>query len=295
MTSLDPSPMLPHATPPAPASSKTRRWMPWAIATAILLVIGSIALALGAVMNAAAPARDPSGDPLVVGDPGFHHAAILECADPCFDEADIAATVLSDATLDALGLTQHDSPWGTNNATTPAKALRATTASWAADDGAPDACVFVLGTSPSVVDLESDQGLQDPIEFTGEHAASNSSSTLDQSIRIFPDTASAMGYMSRLNYQVAGCDEISTGSPAERQTAQVTAAPQLGLPEDVASVGWVRTGETGPQWRAYVFDMQRGNLIVRTSLSTDGSISELDFRAFVEKYAIQFASIAPAG
>lgn len=282
---------LPYQLPTAP---KRRRWLPWVIVLGILLVIALLIVALGSVVNSIRANRAPQGAPLVAGDTGYPNAEALECDDPCFTEADIEATVLSESTLDTFGLTQHDFPWGTYDATTADELYRAMTANWAANDGEPNACVFALGNSPSVVDLISDDGVLDQIEFTGEHADADVTSTLDQSIRVFPDTASAEAYMTTLYNQIEGCPEISIGSERERYTAQITGAPALTLPSTVASVGWVRTGDPGPRWRAYVFDLQRGNLVVRTRLLTDGSISEEAFRAFVEDYAYQFSLVEPS-
>ena len=295
MTSPSVDPLQPYPSPyQLPTGPKPRRWLPWVIVLGVLLVIALLVVALASVVTGIRDNRAPQGAPLVAGDTGVPSAEPLDCADPCFTASDIEATVISDTTLDEFGLVQHDFPWGTYDATTADELYRSMTATWAAQNGEPNSCVFALGNAPSVVDLVSDEGVLDQIEFTGEHADADVTTTLDQSIRIFPDTASATSYMSALYSQIEGCPEISIGSERERYTAQITGAPALTLPTTVASVGWVRTGDPGPRWRAYVFDLQHGNLVVRVRMLTDGSTSEEAFRAFVEDYAYRFSLIEPA-
>ena len=295
MTSPSADPLQPYpSSQQLPTPPKPRRWLPWVIVLGILLVITLLVVALVSVVTGLRENRTSQGAPLVAGDTGIPTAELLDCIDPCFTASDIEATVLSETTLDTFGLTQHGFPWGTYDATTADELYRSMTASWAANDGEPDTCVFALGNSPSVIDLVSDDGVLDHIEFTGEHADADITTTLDQSIRIFPDAASAASHMSTLYDQIEGCPEISIGSERERYTAQITGAPGLTLPGTVAGVGWVRTGDPGPRWRAYVFDLQLGNLVVRTRMLTDGSTSEQAFRAFVEDYAYRLSLIEPS-
>jgi hypothetical protein len=61
----------------------------------------------------------------------------------------------------------------------------------------------------------------------------------------------------------------------------------------VAGIGWVET--TDYYSRYYSFDLQRGNIVIRTGLGTAEEISELEFRALVEHVAVQLAQITPAG
>ena len=291
----DPAKLAPPPPPTYSAERRRRRWLPWVIVLGVVLLLGLAVAAIIGVATTIAASMSPAGEPLVIGESGPPTAAPLECPDRCFSESVIAATLIDDLELDALGITEHDFPWGTYDPTTADEAFRSTAAYWAGNDGAPDACVFALGDSPSVVDLVSDDGSADRIEYTGEHATSDINTTLEQTVRIFPDAASATGQMNTLYDQILDCPEISVGPRDERYTAEVTLAPALDLPAHVAGVGWVRTGDRGDRWRAYVFDLQIGNLVVRTRLMTDGSFSETDYRAFVEEYALRLEALEPAG
>lgn len=287
-------PPLPQAAPVWQAPRRKRSWLPWVISISVLLVITLLVAALGGIVNSLSARFSFEGDPLVEGQSGLPFPRVeLTCESACFDEADIEATVLSETTLDALGLTQHDFPWGTYDPTTADERHRALTANWAANDGSPNQCVFVIGDTPAVVNLVSDDGVLDPIEYTGQHASSDITSTLEQSVRVFSDDSAAWYHMEHLWYQIDACTEITMGAGSEVYTAIVTPAPALELPDDISVLGWVRTGDPGVRWRAYVFEMRRGNLVVRTRLMTDGSISEEAFRTFIEDYALQLEAIEP--
>jgi len=168
-------------------------------------------------------------------------------------------------------------------------------AGWEANDGTPDSCFFAPTNSP--LSGAPDDALAtstDPVLFIGTHEDPARMNTLDQSMRVFSDSASASEYLAGLATAVDDCREVTIGPPAERYTASVDPEAQLALPDSVAGVGWARTGDPGPRWRAYVVDLQRGNVVVRTRLLTDGSTSESAFRGWVEGYSLILSSVQPA-
>jgi hypothetical protein len=305
------APSAPWAAPTAPAAPalvtesqlaaqprRRRLWIPLTIIGGILVIVALVAAAVFAVSTLAARGfGTPSfSQPLETGAPQWPTPIKqLTCDGPCFTTEDIAATVMSDEDLDYFGLTKHDFPWGTYDPITADSAYRDAVASWKGHDGRPDECIFTLGASPSVIDVTSDKGVLDEIQYTGDHATDDLSTSIDQSVRVFPDTAAATAYLTTLQSQINACTELTVGTGANTYTAEISPAPALNLREDEASIGWVRTGDPGPRWRAYIYDVQRGNLVVRTRMLTDGGYYESEFRDFVEYYAFQLDDIVPAG
>jgi hypothetical protein len=293
-----PDPVATVREPSAPPVRRRRRWIPFAIVGGILLFVAIVVGGIFAVRSIVVNGLNSSqfNQPLVTGAPQVATAkSAMECDGACFTTADIEATVLSESTLDDFGITKHDYPWGTYDPTTPDALYRNTMADWKANSGSPDSCIFALGNSPAVIDVESDKGVSDDIEFTGTHASDDVSTIVDQSVRLFPDTVSATAYLTKLASQIDSCSVISIGEGKNFSSAEITPAPQLDVWGDMAAVGWVRTGDFGPRWRAYVFDIQRGNLVVRTRMITDGSYYESEFRDFVFLYTFQLEKVTPTG
>ena len=69
---------------------------------------------------------------------------------------------------------------------------------------------------------------------------------------------------------------------------------QRANPDDIAAVGWVREGSPGPRWRSYVWDLQRGNLVVQVRVLTDGRILERDVAGFTELLAERMGNLPAA-
>jgi hypothetical protein len=132
------------------------------------------------------------------------------------------------------------------------------------------------------------------VHFTRTTVDPAERSLLDQSVRIFDDSAAASTHLNRLAASIAGCESVEFGPVDDRYVAHVSAAPALALPDRIAAAGWVRTGVPGLRWRVYVFDLQHANLVVRLRLFTDGTIREEDFRAFVEGSAVTLGGLEPA-
>lgn len=193
-----------------------------------------------------------------------------------------------------LGLTDATFAYGTYGPTTVGEMYAGFEAAWTRNAGAPDACFFAPTNAP--VSGRPDSSLADStdvVEFIGTHEDSGRWNTLDQAVRVFPDSAAASDYMADLSAAVEDCEQVSYDAP-DRYVAEVSPEAALRLPDSVAGVGWVRTGDPGVRWRAHVIDLQRGNIVVRTRLLTDGSIDDIHFRTWVEGYSLILSSTAPS-
>jgi PknH-like extracellular domain len=233
--------------------------------------------------------------PLVPGAPAQPIAAEpLRCPEACFTEESIPDTVAVEGTFAELGTPDNAEPYGSYEPSTTGELYRRDTASWSESGGHPDACFFMPTSAPYASSvLSTDARSPDPIFWTGTHLDAAGIDSVDQSVRLFQDSDSAEAYLADIAAQINECTSVQFESANSRYTATVDAASALGTPVSVASAGWIRTGEPGERWRAYSFDLQRGNLVVRTRLLTDGTIRETDFRRFVQFYAAQLAAIEP--
>ena len=102
--------------------------------------------------------------------------------------------------------------------------------------------------------------------------------------------------MVELAELIDGCTFVATGELPNDNHAFISPAPAIAVPDSVAAAGWVRDSEFGgPFSRNYVFDLQLGNIVVRTRLVTHKEVTEVEFRAFVERFAEQLAAALPLG
>jgi hypothetical protein len=112
---------------------------------------------------------------------------------------------------------------------------------------------------------------------------------MDIAARTFPTTEDASAFMRDLYKRVAACPWQDLKTPAagglDTSLVQITAQAAIDVPNEVAAVGWVREGSPGPRWRSYVWDLQRGNLVVQVRVLTDGRILEQHVATFAELIA----------
>lgn len=270
------------------------------------IIVGSVALlagfvvvvVLGAQLVSGAVTTATSGPPLVEGEPANAVAAEpLECSEQCFTEATVGLAISSDSDFRALGVPEYIDEYGDFDSSTAATEHQLTRADWREFNLDPDECFFSYFASPVAIPLDGypTQTDDDLIEFTATQTDETELSTLWQSVRVLDSSESAERHMRSLNDQIAGCSSYTgDGYPV----TTVTPEPALDLPSSVAAIGWA---ESSPGWRYYVFDVQRGNMVVRSILSTptptpgvSGSgISEQRFRDFVEALADDVAAIEP--
>lgn len=257
-----------------------------------ILVGGGVALA-SLVADALGP-HTPD-QPLLAG-PAAEPTAVspLDCAAACFDETSVEAMTLSADTFARLGLTEATYPPGTYDPVTAGEMVRRDRQGWTSFDGDPDECFFAPTSAPYATTFaESDPESTDAIWFLGSYDDEAYIDSGDQSLRIFPDSATASAYLAGLADAMDLCDRIEIGPKDDRYSASVSAASAFSLPDEVAAVGWIREGLPGARWRAYIVDLQRGNVVVRIRILTDGLITERQVRNTVERYAAQLATVPP--
>jgi hypothetical protein len=222
--------------------------------------------------------------------------APLECPGSCFTAAANKALIPNYPVLTALGLSDDIYPPGTYDPTTAGALYRESLAGWRATDGTPDVCFFAPANSPINESIAAGQDqVADPVTFVGTWGVKGKPSFVDVSSRLFPDTASATAYLNDLATDIQSCHRIEVGPDDNRQVVTLQPAAALTVPDSEAAVGWVRLGTGAERSRAYVMDIQRGNLVARVRVVTDGSISEAKFRSFATTFAQTQLGPLPVG
>lgn len=272
------------------------------VTVGLVALIGGLGWAAFAVLGAAfdrlpgAPivVGDPPviGGPPVAGEPGPPRPVDpLFCSTPCYTSVSVNDTQPNRGLVESIGLDSRIQPLGAYDPVEVAELFRLHADEWDTHNGTPDYCFFVTTNAPLPPRPTLRTGDDDMVYFTGTWSDRDRIDTLDQSVRVFPDSASALMHMIDLADLADACRSVEIGPPNDRYVAIVDPAAALDLPPSVAGVGWVRTGDLGPRWRAYVVDLVHGNLVVRTRLLTDGSISEAEFRTLIEEYAKELAAV----
>lgn len=318
MPAPEPTPVPTPVPPPAPAPTPEPAPRPGrtvaiviSIVAAVLIVLGGLSVALYFLATSvisqlaeAQPSSEPQDDeptevlppvellPLVEGAPSAPVAAEpLVCVEECFTLADLDGTVPPTDWLEALGVPIVDSTLGDYSRSTPGREFTSASRTWVENEGAPDECFFTYIPAPiaTTIDNRPASG-NDSISYVNYSLSDDEYSSLDLTARLFGDSASAETHMSTLSQLVTGCTDYEIGTGASYWTADVTPVPALTLPPSVAATGWV---EDSPFGRYYIVDLQRGNLVVRATLATDGMVLEEDFRTFAEELAGQLADMQP--
>jgi hypothetical protein len=314
--SAPPQPAPPAAVYAAPVgvqspipvgASMPRRSRPWLIPLVVAGGLGMLALAglvIVAVISATPAvvagfvegyqgpeeptASPPSEQPLVDGEPGSPVAVEpLACQD-CFDQYAIEFVSPLQGAYVAVGLpVRHANDSGRISVVAD---QRAWIDYWAEDRGTPDSCYFTY-TSPPLPFTPDDPGpaSDEWVYYAPSHSDADDLYTLRETSRTFATSDDAASHMLRLADAIDGCQEYSL--PTSGYAAVVTPAPAMGVPDDVAAYGWV---EDAGDIRYYAVDLQHGNVIVRISLFSNAlGPSEVEFREFVETYAIALGDLEP--
>lgn len=252
---------------------------------AILVTVG----VLGAQLVGGLVSSITSGPALVEGDDAEPLARVpLECVQQCFTVDSIGATIPPSSTYRRIGLTTTLQEWGDYETSTPAEEHAFRRDEWRDADIHPDECYFRQFAAPVAIpfgEVASSSEL-DTVEYTEGRSSQTELSTLFQSVRLLDSSASAEAHMRSLDDQTHACTTLSAAGAPD---TTLTPTPALELPSSVSAIGWV---ESSPGWRYYVIDVQRGNLVVRSMLSTTSTeVSEKQFRGFVEELAVQVAEI----
>lgn len=282
-----------------------------AIVAAAVLVLGGLGVAIYFVAQSAirsieeqglplgpddgtdAPVNEglPELLPLVGGDPGPATAVDpTVCPDECFPYDTFGDIGLAPDVYVELGATEHVEEWGDYADTTPGKEYTYSARYWTEGEGEPAECFVTYSQVPLAARIdERPVAPDDTVAYLGYHTSADEYSSLQETARLFTDSASAEAHMTALKDMLAGCPGYEIGTGSDYWTADVTPMPAIAVPDDVAAVGWV---EESPFGRYYSADLQRGNIVVRASLYTDGAITEESYREYVEALAEQLSGLA---
>jgi hypothetical protein len=289
----------PRTFTPPPAAETSKPLPPLAIVGIIvgaLVVVGAIVAAVAFVINQVGAAFEDedfgSGfgeyselEQLLAGEASGPTAVNpTECDTECFGTGTARVVIPSDVTFEQFGFADDYSSFVPSN--TVDNELAYNTRDFQLNYGTPDSCLAVWASSPITQTLVSPTDPQrQTIDFADDRYDEDYGATsFSQSMRLFPDSADAESHMLQLDTEIDGCSSYNLYDPEYPSVYEVTPAPALEVPDNVAVLGWVESSEYD---RSYTFELQRGNLVVRTEVTTDGMMSEQKFRDLVAIVAEQ--------
>jgi hypothetical protein len=217
----------------------------------------------------------------------------LTCAGSCISLADAGRLLTGPTAADdvaALGLDPEPTSDPTDPST-PTEDWSSALDSW--DDAEPtgDECMFTYLVTPVAATAHAKPRADDSttVELPEYEADDEDDAILDTGMRVFDDSADAEQHMGDMRRLISGCHRYRISEDAGGWDARVT-SPVVwdALPGDVAAIAWVE--DAGSQGRYYGIDLQRGNLVVRTTLTT-GEIGLAAIRHYVTTEAARMAAI----
>ena len=279
---------------PQPGKRLGLRW--WAlIAIAVLAVLSILVVAgLGifAYVNHSFSETSPD-QPFIEGSPQQPHAkSPLICAEQCFDIA--AAELLAVTAEDVKHLSITDERSDMSGLSAVAAVAPAVGEQWL-ELGGDEECAFITVNAP-YISVGPDSASDDPISWV--QTWETDSEMTDIAARAFPTTEDASAFMLDLNERVIACPwqdiNLPAAGGADSYLVEITSQAAIAVPDEVAAVGWVREGTPGPRWRSYVWNLQRGNLVVEVRVLTDGRALEQDVATYAELLADRLSALPPA-
>ncbi|MCU1439049.1 MAG: hypothetical protein JWP85_46 [Rhodoglobus sp.] len=282
---------------PGPPKKRGMPWWGWTlIALAVAAVLGFVALTvLGFVAYVNHSVGETSPDHPFLEGPAQQPDANspLLCPDRCFDIG--TSSLLGVSAEDVAHLSIKDELHGVGDleSSTVAEVAPAGGEQWLAIGGDAE-CSFIPTNAP-YFPVGPDSASADPVSRV--QVWETDDEVMDISTRLFPTTEDASAFMHDLHMRVAACPwqdlDVPSAGGLDTSLVQITAQAAIGVPNEVAAVGWVREGTPGPRWRSYVWDLQRGNLIVQVRVLTDGRVLEQDVATFVELVAARLGDLQP--
>jgi hypothetical protein len=239
------------------------------------------------VADPVTPSTPNNPSDLAQGDPGGPFAvAPLTCAAACFGEREVALVALTANEFGDAGLPFTQPVEGS---TTAADALVGDLGRWDATGVSPDECFATFSDLP-LVEREGMPARPDYIGPLSEQTGSGGTdSRLTQFARLFPDSQSAEGYMIALYTDLQSCPAWRTVSNGVERPVYLEA--NLFTPDSVASFGFVVEPQIDE--RRFVFDLQRGNMVIRTVVTTSAGYTDADFRDLVQQQADALDALEP--
>jgi len=221
----------------------------------------------------------------------------LHCSATCFVNNFLVPgdTVPPPSAITALGLTKTIDSLGDYSSSSPADEYEQTLTDWRKAKATPPECFFTYFQSPVVAGLgERPAGDSTTIDYSGTHSDKAKNNILTQSVRIFANSADAATYMQQLSDAIDACTSYRTSDSTGSLDITVRPAKAFtDFPSSEAAVGWA---ESSYGSRYDSIDLQRGNVVVRTSLqSYDDRVSEAAFRSFIDDDAWQIAAMLTPG
>ncbi len=297
-------------SPQTVAPAKKKKWV-WVVPVVVFATLVVAGLVYGAIVVSNSVSKvvseglkeaqidsDPWAPAPVVGEPGSSVAREpLDCPGSCFTSENIADAAPNKNAIALLSDFEVTAPFGYYQPMDASTGYASIVEQWKSGHGSPDECFFASTFAPTATSLtEGEPFPNDQIYFLGEYQ-DRFSEQIGFSARLFADSKSAETYIGGLADAVLGCARYSIAYEGETEPypVLVTPVPDLGLPKSMAGSGWIERDVFDSAGYFYVVTLQRGNLVTQIYLNSNLTISEADFRRFVNSYAAQLASIQPAG
>lgn len=281
-------------------SAPGRRRLPWwawlliLLASGVVIAIPALVI-LGMLSYVGHSVSETSPDqPFIQGALQQPQAdAPLPCPDQCFAVGDAALLAVSSDDVSMLRIEDVLHDVAAFEPATVAEVAPAVGESWRAAGG-DASCAFLPANAPYFA-VGSDATSVDPISWVQTWQTGDE--VMDIAAREFSSTDEASRFMLDLHNRVASCPWQDMNLPAAgglgATLVQITPQAAIEVLSEVAAVGWVREGVPGPRWRSYVWDLQRGNLVVQVRVITDGRVLERDVAAFAEIIGARLAQLDP--
>ncbi len=277
---------------PEPAKRRGLPWWGWAL-IALVGVIAVLLPVLGMFAYVGHSLRETSPDqPFIDGPAQQPDAKVpLVCPQRCFELE--AAVLMAVSVEDVSQLSIKDERHGVEafEQSTVSAVTTGAGEQWLALGGDAE-CSFLPSNAPYFAAGPGSDS-EDPISWVQTWQTGDE--VMDISARAFPTTEEAGAFMRDLHKRVADCPWQDMNTPAagglDTTLVQISSQAAIVVPHEVAAVGWVREGSPGPRWRSYVWDLQRGNLVVQVRVLTDGRILEQQVATFAELLGERLGSL----
>jgi hypothetical protein len=276
-----------RAYTPPPPPPPPRKLPGLAVAGIVIGIVALLAAIVAGVVVVASkfgefvsesPTESSSGA-LVQGDPsGPLAVAPDDCAAECFDIGSVNLARPSAKEFDKVGLTYDNADSEPSATLNQAHTLE--WRAWEIGNGGSANCFAANARLPVTTEL-GDTENPDRKMFHYKSTLSDDwgGSTFTQRTRYFENSELAVAHMVALDEEIGGCDAYSITEWDYQTDWTVTRAPQLATPDNVAALGWVLSSADGE--RTYVFDIQRGNYVVRMILDSWDGLTEKQYRTLV--------------
>ena len=278
--------MIESTVAPAPAKKRGLRWWGWTLIALAAVIVLSVpvlwVVGLFAYVGHSLSETGPD-QPFIEGSAQQPDAEVpLACPQQCFGIDAAAQLAVSAEDVSQLSIEDERHGVGAFEPSTVAAVAPAAGEQWLAGGG-DEACAFLPANAPYFA-VGPDSSSEDPISWVQTWETGDE--MMDIAARAFPTTEDANAFMRDLNERVPACPwqdlNIPAASGLDTMLVQITSQAAIDVPNEVAAVGWVREATPGPRWRSYVWDLQRGNLVVQVRVLTDGRILEQDVATFAE-------------